>query len=561
MTTEQKSVGEVDGGSRSSDGDGPRPHVHLKTYIAIFAVCLVYVAQNFAIVGAGAQAQIIGGILNSTDTAWTTASLAIFTVVLGPIVSQGADYWGRKWLLIGCSLFGVVGSIIVARATDMNMAIAGFCILGVAFGAQGLVHAVAGEVLPRRWRSWGQAAAMISTALGLALGLIAAGALNRKGDANGFRNFYYITAGLFGLSAILCLVAYRPPPTKQQLEATTFGAKMARLDWIGYALLASSLVLFCISLTWSLNPYPWSDAHVPATFAVSMVLAIALAVYEWRIPDGLFHHGLFQNRMFPICLLCVFCEGIAFFAAITYFAFQVNVLYESDFLIVTLRFAIGFMATIFGSLATGYYCTKTKKVRWATFAAFIIFIAFFVGMAVVTSNDKIGTPTWGLPILMGWGLGMTIVTLVTAAQLCVPHELIATASCLLISFRSLGGTIGIAIYQAVFTSAMSNLGDNIAHAATAAGLPAESVPDFITDLAAQNTTALLTVPGVTPDIIQAGAGALLGTYASGFHNVWVSAVAFVSLAAIVSLFMFDPSKEFNHHIDAPIEKEETLYSH
>jgi hypothetical protein len=32
----------------------PRPHVHLTTYLAIFAVCLVYVAQNFAIVGAGA---------------------------------------------------------------------------------------------------------------------------------------------------------------------------------------------------------------------------------------------------------------------------------------------------------------------------------------------------------------------------------------------------------------------------------------------------------------------------------------------------------------------------
>jgi hypothetical protein len=29
------------------------PHVHLRTYLAVFAVCLVYFAQDFALVGAG----------------------------------------------------------------------------------------------------------------------------------------------------------------------------------------------------------------------------------------------------------------------------------------------------------------------------------------------------------------------------------------------------------------------------------------------------------------------------------------------------------------------------
>jgi MFS family permease len=395
--------------------------------------------------------------------------LAIFTVVLGPIISQGADYWGRKWFLVILTLFGTVGSIIVARATDMSTAIGGFCVLGVAFGAQGLVHAVASEVLPRRWRSWGQAAVIVSITLGIVPGLIVAGALNRRGDADGFRKFYYISAGLFGLASFLCAVAYLPPPTKQQIEVTRFRDKMARLDWIGYGLLASSLVLFCIALTWSLNPYGWNDAHVSATFIVSVVLAAALVVYECKKPDGLFHHALFQNRMFAICLFCIFSEGLAFFAAITYFAFQANVLYEKDFLFVTLRFSICFAAALFSSLGTGLYCAVTKKVRWVTFVAFLVFVAFFAGMAATTARDMSGAATWGLPILMGWGLGMTLVTLVTAAQLCVPHELITTASCLLISVRSFGGTIGIAVYQAVFTSAMSHLGDNIASAAVGAG--------------------------------------------------------------------------------------------
>jgi hypothetical protein len=64
-------------------------------------------------------------------------------------------------------------------------------------------------------------------------------------------------------------------------------------------------------------------------------------------------------------------------------------------------------------------------------------------MATATKNSS--QHAWGYTVFMGWGLGMTIVTLMTAAQLSIPHELIAVASGILISFRSLGGTVGIAI--------------------------------------------------------------------------------------------------------------------
>jgi len=79
------------------------------------------------------------------------------TTVLGPIVSQASDYWGRKWFLIVPTIFGAIGSAVVSRASSMSMLIAGTSLIGCAFGAQPLLHTVASEVLPRRWRSWAQA--------------------------------------------------------------------------------------------------------------------------------------------------------------------------------------------------------------------------------------------------------------------------------------------------------------------------------------------------------------------------------------------------------------------
>ncbi|RDW62491.1 MFS general substrate transporter-49 [Coleophoma crateriformis] len=550
--------------NRRESGDGQddeaAPHLHMKTFLAVFSVCLIYFAQDFALVGAGSQGQIISSHFGRPgDTVWITAPITIFTVVLGPIVSQAADYWGRKWFLVVLSLFGSVGCVIIARATNMGMIIAGSCIIGIGFGAQPLLHTVASEVLPRRWRAWAQSAVMASNGLGLLVGLLAGGAFNRHGNPDGFRYHFYFAMAFFALASVICIFVYQPPQTDLQ-STLSFKEKVSQLDWIGYILLASSLVLFCMGLFWSQNPYAWSNAHPSAPFAVGLALASVLIFYEAKLKkDGMFHHGLFMaNWNFTISMICVFCEGMAFFAATIYFPFQVSVLYETDFLMVSVRFSVAYITTLAASLFTGVYCNMTKKVRWVTFAAFVVFVAFFVCMATTNKNSSL--PVWGYPVLMGWALGMTLVTLITAAQLSIRAELISVASGLIISVRSLGATIGIAIYNSVFISATRRLEGNISKAVAAAGLPQASIENFVAGLLAQNTTGLSQVFGVNQDIIQAGFGALQDTYSAGFRNVWCTAAAFTVLALVASVFLFDPSNEFNNHIDAPIEKEEDLFS-
>lgn len=164
---------------------------------------------------------------------------------------------------------------------------------------------------------------MLSNALGLFGGLVVGGSLNRNGNPDGFRYFFYIGMGLFLATGLICIFAYRPPP--RQLQKLQLKEKLSKLDWVGYALLASGLVLFCLGLSYSQNPYSWSDPHVSAPFAIGLSLAIALCLYEYKFKtDGMFHHGLFQkDRNFAIALICLFCDGIAFFAANQYFAYQV----------------------------------------------------------------------------------------------------------------------------------------------------------------------------------------------------------------------------------------------
>ena len=287
---------------------------------------------------------------------------------------------------------------------------------------------------------------MVSNSIGSIFGLLAGGALNRTNDptADGFRIYFYITMAIYVVAASICFFVYHPPQRELQ-RSLSHREKLAKLDWVGYVLLAAGLVLFCVSLSLFKNPFEFGDPVVATTFAVGLVLALALVGYEAFIKkDGMFHHGLFtRNRNFSISLFCIFSEGIAFFAANNYFAFQVSVLYETDAVLVGTRYSIMLISSSVAAVATGCYCAMVKKVRGATVLAFVIFVAFFACMA--KSDLDTDRPVWGYPVLLGVALGMTLTTLVTVAQLSIPLELISVASGLIISIRSLGGTIGIAI--------------------------------------------------------------------------------------------------------------------
>jgi hypothetical protein len=282
--------------------------------------------------------------------------------------------------------------------------------------------------------------------MGGLVALVVGGAMTRNNNHAGFRNYWYMSTAVYFVATLLCVVLYNPPPKPSQLGLTN-AEKLRKLDWIGYLILASGLVLFCMGLSWSQNPYSWKNAHILAPFVIGVALIFGLALYETKFKkDGMFHHGLFCNGWnFPIALLCVFVEGLSFFAANNYFAFEVSVLYETDPLITGARYGITFILYGMSAILAGAFCSKTKMVRFPTVIAFCFMTIFFILMATATPGSS--KAVWGYPVFLGIGLGTCLCALVTTAQLSTPRELIAITSGLMISVRSLGGSVGLAICE------------------------------------------------------------------------------------------------------------------
>lgn len=315
----------------------------------------------------------IGG---SSMVLWLPQLILIVNIALASPFSQAADYWGRKIFLVSLSLVAIFGSIIVSRANSMGVALFGNFVAALVTTAQPITWTVASEIVPRRFRMSAQSGISLIYALGGITGLVGGSAL---GEINGgWRIVWYINAGLFALSAILMFIFYQPPVFPLQ-SSLTFREKLGRLDWVGISLLAPSLTLFVMALTWSDNPYSWSDGHILGPFIVGMIGILLLAVYEVRFKkDGLFHHGLFRHRNAIISLFAIGLEGLAFLGANTYFPMEVSLLgFETKSIMVGLRFATVFMVATPVSVLVAAYCTRARQLRLPLVVAFLCFCAFY----------------------------------------------------------------------------------------------------------------------------------------------------------------------------------------
>ncbi|CAH0015650.1 unnamed protein product [Clonostachys rhizophaga] len=478
-----------------------------KAIIAMIAINFIVFAQIISIIGSGMLAvQMIGLLGDPSKATWLSTCLTIFTLVLSPPLTQAADYWGRKWIMVVSSVGGFVGPLIISRSSNVNMLLAGFCILGFACVAQ---H---------------------QHRLGAVTAILMAGALVRNGNFENYRIHWYVVTGLYFFAVLGLIVGNNPPPRALQLSLTT-REKLRRLDWFGFVLLPVGSILFCVALQWSRNPYDWDDAHILAPFIVSVVIIFVFAVYEWRFKsDGILHSELFRSKNFAIALFAVFIEGVAFFACNSYMSLEVQVLRQLSSFSAGLRF----------------------RPRDSLIVGFVLLAIFNSLMAAVKTSTSSGV-FWGYPVLGGLGLGFLLTNLAVIIQMSTPREMISLTTGIFTACRGLRATVGLAMNTAIFNDAMSaNLVPKISAAVIPLGFSPEQLPTLLQALSSGDPSTMMMVPGMTPEIAMVAAEAPKEVYVLSFRNVWIASAAFSGLGIIISFFVNNLQSEFTHETDAPM---------
>ncbi|KAJ4408342.1 hypothetical protein N0V91_003346 [Didymella pomorum] len=530
-------------------------HIHAKTIIAVLAVCSIFFVQLMAVVGSGSLGRYMATSLGSpTLSAWFSSSITILTLATILPVSQAADYWGRKNFILGMTALGLIGAIMVSRAQNVATAIAGMVLVGSAFGCQSICYAIPSEILHRKYRAYGQATTNVFSGLGGLSGVLISGALV-KSDVENWRIYWYICTALFTVGLVGIFFGYNPP--KRELEvAMGSKEKLRSMDWIGSFLIAVGLVLLVVALQYSGNPYSWKDGHVLGPFVSGILCLAAFGTWEWKGTDsGILNHRLFCGRDFPLAIVAMFVEGLAFFTVTNYFAYELVFLHGINSFTAGLRFAVVFIVSIVMAFAVGVYTTFTKRIREPLVTGFLCLTLFCVLMVYYHTGLPLAN-SFGYATIAGSGLGFILSNLMVAAHMGTPPDMISLSSGLVTAIRSLGGAIGLAINNSIFNSSLkTQIPSRVAAAVLPLGFSPQNLGPLISALSSQNQAAVRAVPGVTAQIAGAAGAALQEAFKVSFSKLWIAAAVFSAVGVICSCFISNPKSQFNEHIDAPVEIE------
>jgi MFS family permease len=299
----------------------------------------------------------------------------------------------------------------------------------------GLIFTILGDIFSPQER--GQYQGFFSAVWGFAsiLGPTTGGWLT---DHVSWRACFYVNVPI-GIAAITAIYFELPSIKTRSVRR--------HIDWAGFATLTAALIPLLLALTWATD-YGWRSLRVESLLAASVAFGCAFIYTQERALEPLMPLSLFRNSVVSLCSICVFVLGMGMFGIIIYLPLYMQGVMgvsatQSGNLIMPLL-----LGAVVGTAFVGQVMTRFGRYkRWAVLGA--VFVASgmttFAFMTPFTSRTVVilGMIVCGL----GWGLLAPIY--LVAVQNVAPVDHMGAATAVIVFFRSIGATVGVAVFGSV----------------------------------------------------------------------------------------------------------------
>jgi len=410
--------------------------------------------------------------LHGTQSAYTwvvTASLLAMTVTT-PLWGKLADLTSKKLLVQIALVIYVTGSMAAGLSQNSGMLIACRVVQGVGVGGLSALAQIvmAAMISPRergRYSGYLGATFAVATVSGPLLGGVIT-------DTSwlGWRWCFYVGVPFAVIALVVLQKTLKLPVVKRDVK----------VDWLGASVLAASVSLLLLWVTFAGDKYDWISWQTLAMIGGSLALGGVFLAIESKVAEPIVPLRLFRNKTITLTSAASAFVGIAMFAGTVFLSQYFQLARDksptmSGVLTIPLIGSLAISSTV-----SGRFITRTG--RWKVW--------LLTGGVLMTSGlgllgtIRYDTAYWQMAIYMaflGLGLGMSMQNLVLATQNQVqPHEL-GSASSLVSFFRSLGGAVGVSALGAVManrithyvTDGLAAIGVNTGGASTS-----DSIPDL-----------------------------------------------------------------------------------
>ncbi len=504
-------------------------------------LAMLLAALDQTIVGT-AEPRIIASLSGFDRYPWVATAYMLTSTIAVPILAKLSDMFGRKWFVLGGAAVFVMTSGLCGAASDLNfIPLDGMNQLILFRGLQGigagiiigLIFTIVGDIFAPAER--GRYQGFFSGVWGLAsiFGPTLGGWLT---DHISWRATFYVNLPV-GIIAIAAMYTQFPNIRPKGVRR--------RLDWAGVFTLIGCIGPLLLALTW-VTDYGWASTRVELMLAIAAVMLAAFLYSETKAAEPLIPLSLFRNPIISVCSICIFILGMGLFGVIMYFPlFMQGVMHVSATQSGTLLTPL-MLGVVTGSFLGGQLTYRLKGYKVPGIAGSCLLALGMILFARLDGSTQRVDIIWGM-IVAGLGTGLLLPVYTVAVQNVAPPAQMGAATATTAFFRSIGSTVGVAVFGSVLLTSY--------HREFVSGIPQGTPPETLT-LFSNPLLLVQKLPQLESVFSQFAGGLALmrvlldnvrSSLIHGLHLIFLSSSILMLAAVMLNILLKDVQLRSRHH--------------
>ena len=479
-------------------------HLSLKSKIIIMLsvmASLFLVALDQTIIST-ALGKIVEEFNAYDSLSWIVTAYLLTTTITVPIAGKLSDIFGRRnVLLVGVGIF-VAGSFFGGMSPNVVDLVLWRAFQGIGAGIiTANAFTIVGDLFAARergrWQGLIGAVFGLSSVIGPLLGGFLTDNQHILGLTTDWRWTFFINVPI-GIAAFALITIFAPRHTK---------VKKVNIDFLGAGLLAVFLAGLILAVD---NTEAIFAGFMDATgislvalriamYTIVAAAGVAFVLWERKVSEPILPMSFFKKKNFVLLITVAALFGAAFMGSILYltqFNQQVFGATPTESGLMLLPLIGGLMLT---SIASGQIISRVGKYKIFMQIGFVLATAGMIALTFLNQDSPYIQEAITM-FFMGMGMGVAMPTLNLAIQNEFEQAQLGVATSSSQLFRSLGSTLGTAIFGAVLTAGILTHLGNIQSTPYVQTISQSAQVSKLGDVNDSNTILTLNMPSVKKEI-------------------------------------------------------------
>lgn len=400
----------------------------------------LFVSTLSSTVVSSALPKIIGSVHGTqTQYTWVVTATLLTTTATTPIWGKLADLFSKKALLQAAIAVFVVGTVASGISQTGGELIAARAVQGIGVGGvQSLVQIAIAAIIPPRER--GRYSAYLSgTTSTSTIGGPLLGGIIVDTSWLGWRWCFFIALPLAAVAFLLL---------QRTLNLPVLRRENVKIDYLGATLIAAGVSVLLIWVSFVDGSFAWASWQTAALLSGGLALIAGALWVETRAAEPIVPLSIVKKRTTALAIVGSLAVGTAMFGASVFLSqyFQLSrgrTPTQAGLLTIPMMAGI-----LIASIVGGRMLSRSGNVKPYLVTGAVLLTVGSAGLGTIDhETPMVLLGVWMLCV--GSGVGLTLQNFVLAVQNTVQLKDVGSASSTVTFFRSLGGTVGVAVLGAV----------------------------------------------------------------------------------------------------------------